>query len=142
MNKRGYIMANNTAISNEQIITALLNSGTIKEAAIKAGISERAIYDRMKSGEFQALYKSAKADMIRDAVTSINKHLSDAIKTIAEIMKNEDNNAAIRLQAAQTLLGNADKFTQRLIAAEAETEKQQHNNEIASQIGALKNIDW
>lgn len=130
-------MANNTAISNEQIIATLLNSGTIKEASINAGISERAIYDRMKSGEFQELYKSAKADMIRNAVTSINKHLSEAIKTIAEIMKDEDNNAAIRLQAAQTILNNADKFAQRLITAEAETEKQQHNNEIANKLRAL-----
>ena len=33
------------AISDEQIIAALLNNGTVKAAASAAGISERALYD-------------------------------------------------------------------------------------------------
>lgn len=116
------------AISDEQLIAALINCNTIKAAAEHVGLSERAIYNRMQSGEFQALYKIAKTDLIRNAVTNVNKHLGEAIKIIAEIMKDKDNNPAIRLQAAQTLLNNSAKFAQRLSEAEAAAYIQIENN--------------
>ena len=107
-------MAREKAISDEQIIAALLDHGTIRAAAQAAGISERTLYDRMNRGEFQALYKSAKADLIRAAVLNINRQLQAAIDTVVEVMQDPDNNAAVRLQAAQTILNNAGKFAQRL----------------------------
>ena len=123
---------NNNAISNEEIITALLESGTIKEAAALVGLSSRAIYDRMNDGEFQALYKRAKADILRASVVAINEYIGESIRTIAQIMNNEKNNPAVRLQAAQTLLNNAAKFTQRLTEAEEVANKQANNNKTAA----------
>lgn len=107
-------MAKEKAISDEQIIAALLDHGTIRAAAQAAGISERTLYDRMNKGDFQALYKAAKADLIRAAVLNINRQLQAAIDTVVEVMQDPDNNAAVRLQAAQTILNNAGKFAQRL----------------------------
>ena len=107
-------MANKQTVPDEQIIAALLAHGTIKAAAEAVNLSERAIYDRMNTGALQALYKAAKADLIRAAVFNINNKLDAAIETVSEIMNNPDNNAAVRLQAAQTILNNAAKFTQRL----------------------------
>lgn len=112
-------MAKGKAVSDEQIIAALLNSGTIKAAAAAAGVSERTVYDRMADGEFQALYKAAKADLIRAAVLSLNGKVQAAIDTIADVMNNEQNNPATRLQAAQTILNSAARFTQRLQADES-----------------------
>ena len=107
-------MTKEKAISNEQIIAALLHSGTIQGAAAAVGLSNRALYDRMNTGEFQAQYKAAKADLIRTAVLNINKNLQAAINTVIEVMQDPENNAAVRLQAAQTILNNAGKFSQRL----------------------------
>lgn len=118
------------AISDEQIIAALLSSGTIREAAEAAGISERAIYERMKGGDFQALYKSAKADTIRAAVVSLNSKLQAAIETVFEIMQDEKANPATRLQAAQTILNNAGKLAERLQTAETNVSMQQQNNRL------------
>ena len=112
-------MAKGKAVSDEQIIAALLNSGTIKAAAAAAGVSERTVYDRMADGEFQALYKAAKADLIRAAVLSLNGKVQAAIDTIADVMNNEQNNPATRLQAAQTILNSAARFAQRLQADES-----------------------
>jgi len=112
-------MAREKAVSDEQIIAALLNSGTIKAAAAAAGVSERTLYDRMADGGFQALYKAAKADLIRAAVISLNSKVQAAIDTIADVMNNEQNNPATRLQAAQTILSSAGKFAQRLQADES-----------------------
>lgn len=111
-------MAKQKAISDEQIIAALLNNGTIKAAAAAVGISDRSLYDRMNDGEFIALYKAAKADLIRGAVININSQIQSAVQTVVDVMNDKDNNPAIRLQAAQTILNNAGKFSQRLAIEE------------------------
>ena len=120
-------MAREKAVSDEQIIAALLNNGTIKAAASAVGISERTLYDRMSGGEFQALYKAAKADLIRAAVLNLNRQLQAAIDTVVEVMENPDNNPAVRLQAAQTVLNTAGKFAQRLQADETSVIMQQED---------------
>lgn len=121
-------MARERAVSDEQIIAALLHNGTIRAAAAAAGISERSIYDRMNSGEFQALYRAAKADLIRAAVFSLSSQLQAAISTVVEIMQDRENNPATRLQAAQTILNNAGRFAQRLQEDENETAAQVESN--------------
>lgn len=116
---------NSNAISNEEIIAALLQSGTVKDAAAAVGVTPRTVYSRMEDREFKAAYKAAKADIIRQAVYSINGKLSDAIDAIADIMIDKGNNAAVRLQAAQTILNNAGKFAERLAKEERDVEATQ-----------------
>ena len=43
-------MTKEKAVSDEQIIAALLQHGTIKAAAAAVNLSERALYDRMNKG--------------------------------------------------------------------------------------------
>lgn len=117
-------MKNETAVSNEQIISALLQHGTIKEAAAAVGASSRTIYDRMQEKDFRAEYKAAKADIIRKAVISLNEKMAEAITAIADIMNDPGTNPAVRLQAAQTILNNAGKFTERLWKDEAEAREE------------------
>ena len=103
-------MAREKKATDEQIIAALLTNGTIQAAAAAVGLSPRTIYDRMNSGDFQALYKAAKADLIRAAVFNLNNQVQAAINTVIEVMQDGSNNPAIRLQAAQTILNNAGKW--------------------------------
>lgn len=107
-----------TAISDEEIIAALLQHGTIKAAAEAAGTTPRTIYDRMREREFRAAYTDAKTDIMRTAVYSINAKLAAAIDTVNDIMTDESANPAIRLQAAQTIINNAGKFADRLMKQE------------------------
>jgi hypothetical protein len=107
------------SVSNEVIVSALLQSGTIKEAAQAVGLTPRAIYDRMADDrEFRAQYAEAKTALVRKAVFSINEKLAAAIEAVCDIMTNEDVNPAVRLQAAQTIINNAAKFSSRLDADE------------------------
>lgn len=115
-------------ISDEAIIASLINNGTIRAAALSLKISERTIYDRMSEGEFKALYKSAKADVVRKAVFNINMQIGAAVDTIVSIMNDEEVNPAIRLQAAQTILSNANKFAIRLNTDESSVEQQKADN--------------
>ena len=105
---------NTKAVSDEEIIAALLQHGTVKAAAEAAGTSPRTVYDRMQDRAFRAAYSAAKDDIIRKAVFSINEKLSEAIEAVAEIMRDKETNAAVRLQAAQTILNNAERFAARL----------------------------
>lgn len=121
-------MARNTkAISNEEIIAALLQHGTVKEAAEAAGTTPRTIYDRMKDRAFRAEYMEAKNDIIRKAVYSINAKLSEAIEAVAAIMNDTDTNPAVRLQAAQTIINNAAKMAERLTKDEYSSRTEAQN---------------
>lgn len=115
-------------VSDEKIIAALMSNGTIKAAAVAVGVTERTIYDRMGNGEFKALYKSAKADVVRKAIFELNNQVGAAVDTIVSIMTNEEINPAIRLQAAQTILNNANKFAERLSEDESSVSTQKENN--------------
>ena len=116
-------------VADEVIITALMENGTVKEAAAAVNLKERAVYDRMNNNNFKVLYKAAKADVIRNAVYRINSRLGEAIDTVSEIMTNQAVNPAIRLQAAQTIFTNADKFTERLHESEQRVANQIESNE-------------
>lgn len=119
------------SVSNEIIIASLLQHGTIKEAAEAAGIAPRTLYDRLNGErEFRALYAHAKAEILRKALTQINGSLSAAIGAINEIMTDPENNAAVRLQAAQTLLNIAAKFSDRLNMAETTARNEDKGTEI------------
>ena len=105
---------NTRVLSNEKIISSLLQHGTIKEAAEAAGTTPRTIYDRMNDREFRSQYMEAKNDIIRKAVFTINTQLAAAVDVVADIMNDRETNPAIRLQAAQVLINNAGKFADRL----------------------------
>lgn len=116
-------MAKTKAVTDEQIIAALLQHGTIEKAAAAVGISTRTVYDRMREREFKGLYAHAKADVLRAAVNNMTAQLSVAINEIADIMQDKSANPAIRLQAAQTILNNAGKYWDVLQAAEKTANK-------------------
>lgn len=110
---------NETAVSDEQIIAALISNSSIQAAAEACGISARAIYDRMGYRDFKAMYSAARADIIRGAVLSMNSRLTEATETIFNIMNDTGNPPATRLAAARVMLENAAKFMDRLALADA-----------------------
>lgn len=105
---------NKKATSDEEIVAALLDNGTIKAAAAALGMPQRTLYDRMESRRFKGVYAEATADVLRGAVCALNSRLEDAVNTVTGIMQNNDTNPAIRLQAAQTIIGNVTKLADRL----------------------------
>lgn len=106
------------AVSNEKIIAALLQHGSVKDAAAAAGTTPRTIYDRMCEKEFKVAYMDAQSDLVRKAVFSINSKLSAAVDAVMDIMTDPAVNPAVRLQAAQTIMNNAARFSERLIKEE------------------------
>lgn len=112
---------NQTAVSDEEIIAALLNSGSIQQAAEITGIGARTMYDRMGTRDFKAAYSAAKSDIVRAAVLTLNRSLSEAVEVVAGIMNDDSNSAGTRLQAAKMIIENAAKFSDRLADADKTT---------------------
>lgn len=112
---------NQTAVSDEEIIAALLQSGSIAQAAELTGIGQRTIYDRMGTRDFKAAYSAAKSDIVRAAVLTMNRSLSAAVEVVTGIMNDENNNAGTRLQAAKMIIENAAKFSDRIAAEDKAT---------------------
>lgn len=111
-------MARVKVISNEELIAAIITNNTLAAAAEAAGISLRALHDRMRDPDFRIAYTDAKSEIIRGAVRTVNSHLTEALETVAGIMNDEQNNAAVRLQAAQTILSQSSKINDRLMSCE------------------------
>jgi hypothetical protein len=112
---------NQTAVSDEEIIAALLQSGSIAQAAELTGISARSIYDRMGTRDFKAAYSAAKSDIVRAAVLTMNRSLAAAVEVVTGIMNDDSNNAGTRLQAAKMIIENAAKFSDRMAAEDKAT---------------------
>ena len=110
-----------TAVSDEEIIAALMSSGSIQAAAAAAGIAPRTLYDRMATRDFKVLYTAAKSEIVRQAVFTLNRKLSAAIDTVAEIMEDNDAAPGTRLQAAKLIMENASRFAERLTDEENTT---------------------
>ena len=112
---------NQTATSDEEIIAALMSSGSIQQAAEALQIAPRTIYDRMGTRDFKAAYSAAKSDIIRQAVLTLNRNVAAAADTMQAVMNDTENPAAIRLQAAKMIMEQAGKFADRLADADATT---------------------
>lgn len=75
----------------------------------------------MACKDFKVLYAAAKADIVRQAVFNMNRKLTAAIETVAEIMEDKTAPASTRLQAAKVIIDNASKLAERLTAEELKT---------------------
>jgi hypothetical protein len=108
-------------VSDEQIISALLTTGTARKTAEMCGISERTLYTRMSDDAFKVLYGAIKGDILRQATHIFNEKMLDAVNVIAEIMHDKEASHSDRLKACAMIIDNAGKFADRLDSTESRT---------------------
>lgn len=100
-------------IPDEALISALLTSPTNAAAAQKCGLSVKQLYNRMASPEFRARLSEARRELLDRAVNALETRLSDAVQTVAQIMGDENVSPQTRLNAADALLRNALRLSER-----------------------------
>lgn len=115
----------NKAISDEQIITALMSCNSMTETAEALGLSRSALYDRLKDDNLKLMYNEAKAELLRNAVNNANSGLQDALNTVKEIINDKTINPETRLKACDKLIDYAKDFTARLDGMESTIKRQQ-----------------
>lgn len=94
----------------ELALAYLIESGSRKEAAKKAGITERTLYKYLKDEEFSAAYRAARSEMMKNTTDRINACMMPAINTLLYVMKSGSPNA--RVAAARTILEYGLRITE------------------------------
>lgn len=119
-------------LSNEKIIAALIDKGSIKEAAEFLGCQQRTLYERMKKADFKEMYNEAKKEILKSATAKLQSQLGGAVDTLVNIMNDESVAAQTRVNSAVNIIQYAQKFTEtvELLESVHEIEKAQALTEI------------
>jgi len=95
-------MAQNTR--QQKAIVALIETGTIKEAAEVAGIGQTTIFRWMQDPQFRRAYKDARSRLVELAISQVQKVCGEAVLVLHSIMKDKKLPASARVSAARTTL--------------------------------------
>lgn len=97
-----------------QALAALMDSGTLTEAAEKAGISRRTLYTYIREDhDFAKAYRGLQEAAATAAAEAAESRYKEASSVVKSIMDDESQPAAIRLKAAQIILEACDKASQK-----------------------------
>lgn len=99
-------------ITDEQVITALLKTSSKTEAAELLGITRRQLGLRISKPQFKEQYDKERHEFIDIATAQLQSYMSEAIKTLVNIMRNDDVAEQVRVNAANNLLNHCSKFTE------------------------------
>ena len=101
-------------VSNEEIITALLSHKTVMDAARALDVNHNTLRNRMKTQEFQSEYKQARQDMLKAACNDLIAGITDAVKTVRDVMMSNNSSAQIKLNAAQIYLNTVLRLNEQI----------------------------
>ena len=108
--------------TDEVIIQALIEQGTIRGASAFLKCQERTIFERMKKESFKRQYNQAKAEIVKQATTKLQVNLSKAIDTLVEIMTDKDSAPQTRVNCAESIIRNTLKLVE-LVDIQEELER-------------------
>ena len=99
-------------LTDEAIIAALIEKGSIKAAAASLECAPRTLYERMKATEFKTLYAQAKADIIKSATAKLQGNICGAIDTLVTIMQDPQAGNQTRVNCAVSILQYGARYTE------------------------------
>jgi hypothetical protein len=89
-------------------LTALMTSSSLTEAAEKAGIDRRTLYNYIHNDlDFARIYRENIAKQAVDRAEELSDRRERASRVIMTIMEDEEQPPLVRLKAAQTILSTA-----------------------------------
>lgn len=100
-------------VSDEQIIAAILSCSTNIQAAEACGLSEKQFYNRLSRPELKEKLADARSKLLESATSSIAARVGEAVETMASIMHSEETPAQTRLNAADAIVRNSLKMSER-----------------------------
>ena len=116
--------------NNEQILAALVATGSVRAAAKAACVSETTIRTRLNDPNFRAEYEKAKSEILTEACDALAARLTHAVDVLVEVLDNTENAATVRVSAAESLLRHGLRYIEmgnillRLDALEQRTNNQ------------------
>jgi len=88
----------------EQVLSALLQGRTIKEAAADVGMGYHTLRGWLKADWFRAEYEEAKRLLLDDTVNKLRDAGGEGVATLREVANDKAKPAAARVTAARALL--------------------------------------
>ena len=88
----------------EILISALLTTPTVTEAATRAGVADATARRWLKDGAFQADYTAAKQQVVEQTISHLQRACCAAIGTLHDIMIDPTCPASVRVTAARSIL--------------------------------------
>jgi hypothetical protein len=119
--------------TDETLVESLARGATQVSAAADAGVSDRTVRRRLEDPEFVAQVRAVRRELVDQATDEATALLSEAIESIADVMRTGD--PATRLRAATAMIGIVDRlhyqqdFDERLAAQEATHESDDREEE-------------
>ena len=91
-------------ITDNALISALLSCPTIKLASESVGLSEQAVYSRLRKPDFREKLQNARNDQFQVISSKIEDANFKALDTLINILDDKEVSAGVRVRASQTLL--------------------------------------
>ena len=111
-----------TEAAKQKALNALLDSNTLTEAAKKAGINRKTLYNYIHTDiDFARAYEEAQAQIVIAQLEDMSEARNQAREVITGIMQDEKQPAAIRLKAAQSVFSIAEAQQKRAEAITADS---------------------
>jgi AcrR family transcriptional regulator len=90
--------------NQEKVLTALINTSSIRDAAKASGIGEATIYRYLADEKFLTEYQAAQNEIVGAAVAALKHAATEAVETLRRNLTCDNPQAEIR--AAQIILDN------------------------------------
>lgn len=91
-------------VTDNALISALLTCATIKQASDEVGLSEQAVYSRLRKVDFREKLQSARNDQFQVISSKLEDANFLALDTLVKILDDKETSAGIKVRASQTLL--------------------------------------
>lgn len=95
--------------NQEKLLIALLENNTIVKASEQAGITTPTAYKYLDDPVFKKEYRKLKREVFEQATSKIVESVDEAVEVLREVMKDDEEVGATRVQAARTIIANAFK---------------------------------
>mgnify|MGYP003614189814 CR=1 FL=1 len=97
-------------LNKDRALAALLESNTLTEAAEKAGISRKTLYNYIRNDPaFGLAYRTARDQIAVERMEALNNGTERATRLLLDLMDDAEQPASLRVKAAQTILTAATK---------------------------------
>ena len=99
-------------ISDEKLIEALLETGSVRATAQKVKLTPSAIYKRLREPEFRERYEQEQDGIIVSVAGSLTQALDGAVEALVDVCRNPINPPGTRIAAADSLLRHGLKYVE------------------------------
>lgn len=98
--------------TDEQILCALLNNGSVRAAAKALECNDSVIRDRLKDKLFSKTYKERKLEVLIAAADKMKSNISLAVDTLSAVMSDTENPPTVRVSASDSLLRHCLRYVE------------------------------